>query len=83
MRSGDRVAEGRVLGRVGHTGNSTLPHLHVQLMDGPDPLVGDAVPLAFARYEALRGRRWERVERGIPRRRERIRSIDPSAEDRG
>ena len=83
VRPGDRVAEGKVIGRVGHTGNSTLPHLHVQLMDGPDPLVADAVPLAFERYEVLRGGRWERVERGIPRRRERIRSIDPSAEDRG
>ena len=29
---GQTVAAGEILGRVGHTGNSTAPHLHFQLM---------------------------------------------------
>jgi murein DD-endopeptidase MepM/ murein hydrolase activator NlpD len=75
VSAGDRVRRGQVVSRVGHTGNSTSPHLHFQLMDGPDPLTARGVPCAFRRYEGLRDGRWELVERGIPRRLERIRSI--------
>ena len=73
---GQRLARGEVIGLVGHTGNSTAPHLHVQLMDGPDPRTARALPCAFRVYEAERDGRWERVERGIPGQAERIRSVD-------
>lgn len=33
VRAGDRVDAGQVVGQVGNTGNSSEPHLHVQLMD--------------------------------------------------
>lgn len=71
---GQPVDVGDVLGRLGHTGNSTTPHLHVQLMDGPDPLTARGVPCAFAAYEVLRDGAWVRVTEGMPRRSERIRS---------
>lgn len=77
VREGQHVHAGDVLGRVGHTGNSTLPHLHVQLMDSADPLVAGGVPCAFTAYEAERDGRWVHVERGIPGWRERIRSLRP------
>jgi murein DD-endopeptidase MepM/ murein hydrolase activator NlpD len=48
---GDRVRRGDVVGRVGHTGNSTSPHLHFQLMDAADALVARGVPCAFRAYE--------------------------------
>lgn len=75
VKQGDTVRTGELLGRVGHTGNSTAPHLHFQLMDSADPLEAKGIPSAFAAYEVQRDGRWERVERGIPARRERIRSI--------
>lgn len=75
VTSGQRVRAGEVLGRVGHSGNSTAPHLHFQLMDSADPLQARGIPCAFAAYLAERGGQWHRVERGIPHRRERIRSI--------
>jgi murein DD-endopeptidase MepM/ murein hydrolase activator NlpD len=72
---GQRVQIGDVLGRVGHTGNSTAPHLHFQLMDGPDPLAARGVPCAFRAYEVWRDGTWQRVEGSIPTSTERIRLV--------
>jgi murein DD-endopeptidase MepM/ murein hydrolase activator NlpD len=76
VEAGRSVLVGEVLGRVGHTGNSTAPHLHFQLMDDPDPLVAGGVPCAFRQYEVWRDGAWQRVENAIPRSTERIRSVD-------
>jgi hypothetical protein len=74
---GDRVAVGDVLGRVGHTGNSTSPHLHFQLMDSADLMNAQGIACAFAAYDVRADDgSWTRVERGIPGPRERIRSTD-------
>jgi Peptidase family M23 len=72
---GQRVRAGEALGRLGHTGNSTSPHLHFQLMDRADPLTARGVPCRFEAYEVLRGDGWARVEGGIPTTDERIRSV--------
>lgn len=75
VEAGQEVRVRDVLGRVGHTGNSTAPHLHFQLMDGPDPLTARGVPCAFREYEVWRDGAWRRVERAIPKNTERIRSV--------
>ena len=75
VEAGQTVRTGEVIGRVGHTGNSTAPHLHFQLIDSADLLKAGGIPCAFREYEVDRGGRWERVERGIPRKTDRIRSV--------
>lgn len=47
VKKGDVVRRGQVIGRLGHSGNSTEPHLHFQVTDGPDPLLSAGVPVRF------------------------------------
>jgi hypothetical protein len=79
VRPGQSVGEGDVIGRVGHTGNSTSPHLHFQLMDAAEPFAARGVPCAFASYEVVRDGAWVRVERGVPGRSDRLRVSERSA----
>ncbi len=44
-------------------------------MDAADPLQAKGIPCTFAEYLLQRDVGWERVERGIPRRLDRIRSV--------
>ena len=73
--AGQRVSTGDLLGRVGHTGNSTSPHLHFQLMDSADLMSARGIPCAFREYEVERDGEWVRVANGIPGARDRIRSV--------
>ena len=50
VRVDERVAAGQRLGRLGNSGNSTAPHLHFQLSDGPDVLTSNSLPYVFDRY---------------------------------
>lgn len=61
VRPGRRVAEGEVLGRVGNSGHTSEPHLHIHLQDTLDD-IGEGIPLYFHHYRV--GGRL--VDRGIP-----------------
>lgn len=60
VRPGERVVAGSQLGRVGSSGNSTEPHLHFQLNDGPDVSTARGLPVEFTgiqdRWLETRGR---------------------------
>jgi len=47
VKKGDSVRVGQVLGKLGNSGNSTEPHLHIQICDGPSFLACDGVPMQF------------------------------------
>jgi murein DD-endopeptidase MepM/ murein hydrolase activator NlpD len=70
---GEKVKQGQLLGKVGHSGNSTAPHLHFQLMDSDDLNVAKGTPCAFRDYEVFKDGAWRRVDRGIPSDKDRIR----------
>jgi murein DD-endopeptidase MepM/ murein hydrolase activator NlpD len=63
-REGDRVHAGQVIARCGNSGNSSEPHLHFQLMDGPDPDSARGVPFG-----------WRGV--GVPRNQEVFEVVGP------
>jgi hypothetical protein len=52
VRPGDRVARGQRLGECGNSGNSSEPHLHYQLQDGPEMGATAGLPAQFSDYLA-------------------------------
>ena len=52
---GQRVKRGQVLGKLGNTGNTSAPHLHFHLMEGPSVLGSNGIPYAIDSF-ALAGR---------------------------
>lgn len=51
VKLGDKVRTGDVIGLLGNTGNTTAPHLHFHVMDGPSPLDANGLPYAFTRFQ--------------------------------
>jgi murein DD-endopeptidase MepM/ murein hydrolase activator NlpD len=51
VKPGDEVKAGQSIGRLGSSNNSTAPHLHFQVCDGPDPLDCAGIPIAFKDVE--------------------------------
>ena len=47
VKVGDKVIAGEELGRCGHSGHSTEPHLHFHLQDHPNFFVGMGLPVKF------------------------------------
>jgi hypothetical protein len=50
VETGDRVRRGQILGLLGNSGNSTAPHLHFHIMNGPSTPVADSLPYEFADF---------------------------------
>jgi len=72
---GDDVDAGTYLGTVGNSGNSTMPHLHFQLMDRPNPRKARGKLYAFRGYERYVDGVWQQVAAGIPGHLERVRAV--------
>ena len=51
VAKGDKVKRGDVIGLLGNSGNTSAPHLHIQVMSGPSPLADNGVPYVIDRFE--------------------------------
>jgi murein DD-endopeptidase MepM/ murein hydrolase activator NlpD len=51
VMKGDAVKRGQPIAKLGHSGNSTEPHLHFQVTDGPDPVLSAGIPIRFTGIE--------------------------------
>ena len=47
VESGDHVKRGQSIGRCGHSGNSSEPHLHFHVQDHSMPYIGAGLPIQF------------------------------------
>jgi hypothetical protein len=62
VQPGDKVEEGQVIARIGNSGNTSEPHLHIHLQDTPDLFLGEGIPLYFRQYRVGS----TVVQRGVP-----------------
>ena len=53
VKTGDRVRQGAVLGRLGQSGQSPLPHLHFQVSNAVTFEESEGLPFVFRNFERL------------------------------
>jgi hypothetical protein len=73
VAAGGYVARGKLLGEVGNSGNSLVPHLHFQLMDGGDPTAARLLAFHVKEFESWNGSSWRQIQYGFLRKGMRIR----------
>ncbi|RNL83157.1 M23 family metallopeptidase [Halostreptopolyspora alba] len=77
VRVGDRVQPGQLLGHCGNSGNTTTPHLHIQLMEHPRASVAAGLRFVFDEFDS----RGERRHAALPANGELMRAV-PTSESR-
>lgn len=75
VKTGEIVPVGRLIGNVGHTGNSTEPHLHFHLMTSENLETAEGLPFVFEEYETYDGEKWQTVTNSLPAEKERVRFL--------
>jgi hypothetical protein len=63
VKKGDKVKKGQAFGRVGNSGNSDGPHLHFQLMDGPEKSTARGLPCYFINIRNCEGKSVKLIDR--------------------
>lgn len=59
ISSGEMVQKGQFIAEIGNSGNSIMPHLHIQVMDGFDPLKANIVPFGITGCEVWNRSFWQ------------------------
>jgi murein DD-endopeptidase MepM/ murein hydrolase activator NlpD len=72
---GQTVERNQPIGRLGHSGNSTMPHLHMQFMNSTDFSVAQGIPFVFREYEIWENGRWKRMDRSMPTTKDVVRKL--------
>jgi murein DD-endopeptidase MepM/ murein hydrolase activator NlpD len=53
VKVGDHVKRGQVVALLGNSGNSTEPHVHFQVADGPTFLSSEGIPYAMDQFDVV------------------------------
>jgi len=78
VKKNEEITIGQQLAQVGHTGNSTAPHLHFQLMDRIDLKTAKGIPCSFDGYERFEDGSWQAMGDSMPGKRQLIRGVAPN-----
>ena len=65
VKAGDVVKRGQVLGLLGNSGNSTEPHLHFHVCNGPTALTSEGIPYVHDAFDL-----YDSSGKSVPKRRE-------------
>ena len=75
VREGDRVRQGQLLGYLGNSGRSPVPHLHLQMQTQPE-IGSPTIPFRLLGYRTPAGEgRWRHHFRGLPQRDEAVAGV--------
>ena len=68
VRQGQRVGQGERLGLVGNSGNSTAPHLHINLFDQMEaPFAAKVLPFVFSAFQTFTSQgKWASCAESVP-----------------
>ncbi len=66
VKPGQSVDVSSVVGKLGHSGNSTMPHLHLQAMDNLDFRKAKGIPIIFSQYFAIQNGKAVDIHDSIP-----------------
>ncbi len=50
VKAGDELKSGQSIAALGNSGNTDAPHLHFQVMDGPQPLAANGLPFVIKSF---------------------------------
>lgn len=69
VKEGQSVQSGDLIGNIGNSGNSTAPHLHINLFDQmEDPYQAKVLPFVFNEFEELgNDNKWQKRTLSVPR----------------
>lgn len=70
---GQKIKVHDIIGELGHSGNSTMPHLHMQFMDSNDYRIAKGLPFVFKSYELKQGNKWVKIFNSVPKKKDVIR----------
>jgi len=69
VERGETIEVGDLIGNVGNSGNSTAPHLHINIFDQmDDPYTAKVLPFVFNEYQELDSEKnWKKQKLKVPK----------------
>ncbi len=69
INEGQQLKSGDLIGNIGNSGNSTMPHLHINIFDQMnDPLSAKVLPFVFNKYMELNNdKKWKNHSFSVPK----------------